>query len=107
MDFNNALLPVSVVDRISHKSLPSSQSFCSLSAGNLVLSAVKKSDLDSGILLRVYDIEGAPAQTPVEFLGRVREFRELNLLEEDLGPSGQRQLTSGPYAIKTLKVQLK
>ncbi len=105
MDFNNALLPVSVADRISHKSLPPSQSFCTLGAGNLVISALKKSDLDSSLLLRVYDIEGSPAQTPVEFLGRVREVREVNLLEEEAGPSWQRLLNTGPYSIRTVKVQ--
>jgi len=106
MDFNNPLLPVSVVDRISRKSLPPSRSFSALGAPNLVISAVKKSDLDSAILLRVYETEGSPAETEVTFLGQKREFREVNLLEEDAGPAGQQLLKASPYAIKTIKIQL-
>lgn len=107
MDFNNPLLPVSVVDRISRKSLPPSRSFLTLAAGNIVVSALKKADSGSGILLRVYEIEGSEAETGVEFLGQQREFQELNLLEEDVGSSGQRSLKAGPYAIKTVRLQLR
>ena len=106
MDFNNPLLPVSVADRISRKSLPPSRSFSALGTPNLVISAVKKSDLDSAILLRVYEIEGSQAETAVEFLGQKREFREVNLLEEDAGPAGQKLLKASPYAIKTLKLEI-
>src|SRR5512135_2594636 len=83
MNWNNPLLPVSVVDTISAKSLPPSRSFCSVKAENLVISALKKSDLNSAVLLRTYEIEGAPVETPVEFLGQPCTFGEVNLLEED------------------------
>ena len=42
MNFNHPLIPVSVVDDISHKTLPPSQSFLPLNTPGLVLSAVKK-----------------------------------------------------------------
>jgi len=42
MNFNNALIPISVVDNISEKSLPPSQSFFSTGADTLVLSAVRR-----------------------------------------------------------------
>jgi alpha-mannosidase len=105
MDLNNPLLPVSVIDRISSKAMPPSQSLCMLGAGNLVISAIKKSDLDSAILLRAYEIEGSPAETTVEFLNQRLEFREVNLLEEDAGPPGQTLLKLGACTIKTLKFQ--
>lgn len=78
MDFNNALVPVSVVDNISQKSLPPTHSFCSLRGDNLVVSALKKSGSDSSIVLRLYEIQGLHTQTPVEFLGKQRQFREVN-----------------------------
>jgi len=105
MDFNNPLQPVSVVDRLSSKSLPPTRSFGSFTADNLVLSAVKKADQDASILVRLYEIEGRAAETPAEFLGQKREFREVNLLEEDTGPAGQRLLKLGPCQIKTIKLQ--
>jgi hypothetical protein len=55
---------------LSNKQLPPVHSFCSLAGGNLVVSAVKKAERDGAIVLRVFEAEGAAAQTPVEFLGR-------------------------------------
>lgn len=106
LGWNNPLLPVSVADDITGKSLPPTRSFCSLKQGNLVLSTLKKSDRDPSILLRVYEIEGAPAQTPVELLGRTPAFEEVNLLEENLNQAPQQVLRVRPYAIKTIKFNL-
>jgi alpha-mannosidase len=103
MNFNSPLLPVSVVDDISQKSLPPSESFFSTESDTLVLSAVKKADADDAIVLRVYEDEGASAVTPVSFLGTTRSFQETNLLEEAAGQGGQQQLAIKPYEIKTVK----
>jgi len=104
MDFNNGLVPVSVADEISRKTLPPSRSFCSLRGENLVMSALKKSDLDGSILLRLYEIQGAQAETPIEFLGQQVGFREANLLEEEIRPNEERILRLNPYEIKTVKL---
>jgi len=106
MDFNNALVPVSVSDEISRKALPPSHSFCSLRRENLVVSALKKSDLDGSILLRLYEIQGSPAETPIEFLGKQVGFREANLLEEEVRPKEERTLKLSPYEIKTIKLRI-
>ncbi len=106
MGWNNPLLPVSVVDAVSTKSLPPSGSFCSVKQDDLVLSALKKSDLGPSVLLRVYEMEGRPVETPIEFLGRARAFGEVNLLEEDVGAPVGEVLRGGPYAIKTIRFDL-
>jgi len=106
IDWNNPLLPISVADDITGKSLPPTRSFCSLKQGSLVLSSLKKSDRGPSILLRAYEVEGAPVETPVEFLGRTAAFGEVNLLEEDLNPAPQQVLRAGPYAIKTIKLSV-
>jgi alpha-mannosidase len=104
MNFTNPLLPVSVVDDISRKSLPPTRSFCSVAADNLVLSAAKKSDLEPAILFRFYENAGLESQVPVSFLGKTPRFREVNLLEED-GEGGEKQsLAMKPYEIKTIKL---
>ncbi len=105
MNWNNPLLPVSVVDSISGKSLPPARSFCSLKSDNVVISALKKADSSESILLRVYEIEGTTSETPVEFAGKLRDFTELNLLEEDLAQPARQRLRSDPFTIKTLKLQ--
>jgi alpha-mannosidase len=68
------------------------------------MSALKKSDLDGSILLRLYEIQGAQAETPIEFLGQQVGFREANLLEEEVRPNEERVLRLNPYEIKTVKL---
>ncbi len=101
---NRPLLPVSVSDEISKKTLPPTNSFFSVQADNLVLSAVKKSESDGSIILRLYEIQGAQAETPITFLGKQQDFRETDLLEQELRPQDQRVLQANPYEIKTIKL---
>jgi len=72
----------------------------------LVLSAVKKADNGNGIVLRVFENEGASAATSVRFLGNARGLEELNLIEEAAGRGEQQQVAIKPYEIKTLLVRL-
>lgn len=103
-NFNNALIPVSVVDEISPKGLAPTNSFLSVQADNLVLSALKKTESsDPSIVLRLYEMEGTKAESPVIFLGSQRQFRESNLLETESSAASQRVLHVDPFEIKTLK----
>jgi alpha-mannosidase len=106
MNFNSPLLPVSVVDDISQKSLPPTQSFFSTESDTLVLSAVKKADTEDAIVLRVFEGEGAGTATPISFLGKAQSFQEVNLLEEVAGQGEQQRLAVKPYEIKTVKLRL-
>jgi hypothetical protein len=105
MDFNNPLLPVAVLDEISAKSLPDSSSLCSVSAGNLVISALKKADAGPQVVVRLYEIEGAGAEARVEFLGKTRALAEANLLEERAGGQPREVLSVKPYEIKTVLLE--
>lgn len=103
-NFNNPLLAVSVVDNVSAKSLPPEQSFCTLDADNLVLSALKKADRTGAIVVRVYEVEGMSAETTVRFLGQIRTCGELNLLEEELAVPATSTVRFNPYQIKTFQL---
>jgi hypothetical protein len=105
MNWNNPLLPISVVDQISKKSLPPTQSFCSVQQDNLVISALKKADAGSSVLLRLYEMEGQGIGTTVEFLGHPQNFKEVNLLEEESDGPATNNLRAGPYSLRTLKFQ--
>lgn len=105
MNFNAPLLPVSVVDDVSQKSLPPEQSFFSTEADDLVLAAVKKADTGDAIVLRLFEAEGASATSPISFLGKTQSFQELNLLEEGTAEERQR-LAVKPFEIKTVKLRI-
>ena len=101
---NRPLIPVVVEDEIAAKSLPPTHSFCSVSADDLVLSAVKKAYGDASLVLRFYEVEGKPARTTVTWLGRRHGMREVNLLEEATGRTDTAELSVSPYEIKTVKL---
>ncbi len=107
MAFSSPLIPVSAVDELSSKQLPPTHSFCSLAAGNLVVSAVKKAELDDAIVLRVFEAGGTAGETPVEFLSRKRSFRTTNLLEEDVANADQDTLRVRPHEISTVRIKVK
>jgi hypothetical protein len=104
MNWNNPLLPIPVVDAISRKTLPPTHSFCSLSQDTIVLSALKKADRGDSVLLRLYDIEGAPVETPIQFLGKQAAFTQVNLLEEESNSQLQQVVRGQPLSIITLKL---
>ncbi len=105
MALNNPLIPVSPADDLSSKSLPPTQSFLSVEAPNIVISAIKKSDLGAAVIVRAFEIEGAAANTPVHFLGRPATVREVNLLEEELSQVDRKAVDIRPYEVRTFKMQ--
>jgi alpha-mannosidase len=106
MNFNSPLLPISVVDDISQKSLPPAQSFLSTESDTLVVSAIKKADAGDDVVLRFFESEGAGAATPISFLGKTQSFQELNFLEEAMAPEERQRLAVKPFEIKTVKVRI-
>jgi alpha-mannosidase len=107
MNFTNSLLPVSVLDTISHKSLPPSQSFFSTDQPGLILSALKKADRDGSLIFRVYDVSGESGPTPIRLIGRLVEFTTTDLLEDDSGMPATSSLKARPYGIETLKTRIR
>jgi alpha-mannosidase len=101
MGFSTPLIPVTAMDELSGKSLPATQSFCSVEPDNVVISALKKADGGRDVVMRAFEIRGAAAETAVEFLGRRRGFRPANLLEEPSGPAEAGTLRLKPFEIGT------
>ncbi|MBV9180055.1 MAG: hypothetical protein JO356_01975 [Acidobacteria bacterium] len=103
-NFVSPLIAVSVVDEISAKSLPAIYSFASVEEGNLVISALKKSEDDGSLILRLYETAGTSIETSVKFMGNTGVFRETNLLEENAASSDQTIVRFKPFEIKTLRL---
>ncbi|MCL6544441.1 MAG: hypothetical protein K6T61_04375 [Bryobacteraceae bacterium] len=104
---NNPLVPVSVADDLSPKSLPPSYSFASVGGENLVVTALKKAEDGDALILRLFDTAGRRAETPVVLFGRSRPFQEVNLLEEGVADAGGKTLRVSPFEIKTVRLELK
>jgi len=106
-NFANPLIAVTSVDELSPKQLPSTHSFLSLKADNLVISALKKAEQDGSIVLRVIEADGKDASTPVEFLGSKRNFQAVNLLEEKTSKGEEQTLQLKPWEISTVELKVK
>ena len=99
-NLNNPLIPVSVVDDISSKTLAPSQSFLTTNSDSLVLSAVKKEANGRDIIARWYENEGKSAELAPAFLGKQATLTPLNLLEEPMNAGPQVR----PYEIRTVRI---
>ena len=107
MAFSTPLVAVAPADELSAKSLPPSQSFCSLEADNVIVTALKKAEADGSIVLRAFETDGSQAETPVEFLGEKRSFRAVNLLEEEMSAGNAEVLRVKPYEISTVRLRIR
>lgn len=105
MNFNMPLIPVVSEDELSTKSLPLEESFLSIPGDTVVLTALKKADQGTDLIARFFEAAGQPSETSVEFLGRRRAVRELNLLEEPVSHQDKNSLTVSPYAIETVVIE--
>jgi alpha-mannosidase len=107
MAFSNPMIPVGAHDELSTKSLPPTRSFCSLSADNLVVTALKQAERDQSMVLRVVEMEGRLARARVEYLGSGCDVQPLNLLEEQTPAAKAAGWEIRPYEITTLRLPAK
>ncbi len=104
MALSAPLIPVVALNPLSDKLLPPEQSFFSLGADNLVLTAIKKSESGENIVVRAFEIQGKATSSSLRFLGQERRFHATNLLEEETPKGEQSVLQFDPYEIDTLTV---
>jgi alpha-mannosidase len=92
--------------------LPASKSFVSVSAPNLVVTALKKAEDDANLILRAYEANGLPCQAVVHTALPVAYYVETDLMERPIGQkrpivSGAFTIKAGGYEIKTYKLFIK
>ena len=76
MSLSSPLIPVMSADTVSHKPLPAEQSFVSLQADNLVVTALKKSSkLTERLCCEVLRWRGLRRKAPYTFLRQESQFR--------------------------------
>ena len=90
-------------------SLPASHSFISVDDDNVILAAVKKSEDDNALILRVYDWSGKPSKAKFTLPPGATAATEVNLMEQPIGSAisvekNTATLPVGPFEIRTLRV---
>jgi alpha-mannosidase len=90
--------------------LPDKQSFMTIKGNLMLLSALKKSDDDNSIIMRMVEMEGTDKNIGLEFFIPVNHLLKTNLIEGDGLDTGQtgKELTIkiGKNSIETFKLDL-
>lgn len=90
--------------------LPQSKSFVQVDDNQVVLTAMKKAEDGSALILRLYDWSGAASTARIALPGNPRAVDEVNLMEAPTGKSFKLEgntviVPVGPYEIKTISVK--
>lgn len=106
---NHPLVPV-LVRPEADATLPAEMSFASVSAANVVISAVKKCEDDNQVIVRCYDMEGKDATVRLKLFAPVTAAKHASLIEDEgsaLSVSGDAvDIPLGHHAIETIKLQV-
>ncbi len=109
LDFNRPLRAVISDSAGAKPSLPPRQSFLQLDAPNVIVSAFYR-EQDGSPTLRMYEVEGRPAEVLLAFEGEVAAASKVNLLGDtisSLKPEHQSvRLGLRPHEIATVKLDL-
>ncbi len=85
-------------------------SLVSSNCGNIIIDTVKKAEETDELIIRFYENENKRCKVNLTFGINLKEVREVNLIERDLGliselGSNSIEVEVKPYEIKTLKVK--
>jgi hypothetical protein len=104
-----ALLP-SIQTGAPAADLPPSMSFFSLSADNVMITAVKQAEDDGDVVVRLVEMEGRDTEVTLRTHGRIVSAARTDIIEENPRPvpAGEHEitLTIGHNAIETIKLRM-
>jgi alpha-mannosidase len=90
--------------------LPRQWSFLTVDAPNVIVTAIKQAEDSTGVLVRMFEIEGKKADVKLTFPRMVQAATETNLMEQpgDKVDTARNNATTSisPYEIKTVMVNL-
>ncbi|KAA9036140.1 hypothetical protein FW778_19840 [Ginsengibacter hankyongi] len=106
---NQPLQPVLVDVGTPRPGLPLSYSFAGVNAGNVIISAIKKSEDENNIIMRLVDMQGKSVDATVSWFGKVNGVNSTNMIEEEdrplpKGEDGIR-LPIKPFSIETIRIK--
>ncbi|MCK5740275.1 alpha-mannosidase, partial [bacterium] len=109
LDFNLPLRAVTSIPRDGN--WPCQKSFLKIAAENIIVSALKKAEDSSDLILRCYEVYGKPAATSCECGFDIIGATETDMIERDIDASsipvsGNRfPLSFTPFEIKTIRLK--
>jgi len=105
---NNPLLSVVGPLQGAAADLPEERSFASVSAGNVIISTIKKCEDDDSVIIRCYDIEGKDSPVELKLFVPAGSAERVNIIEEEGRPlkpvKNALAVTIGHHAIETFKI---
>ncbi len=108
LEFNNPLICMRNEEIAKERSLPGEFSFLKINKINITLEAVKKSDNDEGIVVRLVERYGRNSNACLTVFKNIKNVFECDLLEnnlEKLKPDANNlKFNIAPYEIKTFKI---
>jgi hypothetical protein len=89
--------------------LPPEMSLASVSAGNVIVSTIKKGEDDDSVIARVYDLTGKDGEVALKLFHPIASAQKTSLIEEGGVPltihGGAAEISVGHNAIETVKLQ--
>ncbi|NLU90645.1 glycosyl hydrolase-related protein [Chitinophaga sp. Ak27] len=89
--------------------LPSSYSFASTNADNVLITTIKKSEDENNIVMRLVDMQGKKTDAKIDWFGAINGVTRTNIIEEEDQPMKKTaagiMLTVPPYSIETIRIR--
>jgi alpha-mannosidase len=90
--------------------LPAEMSFASVSAPNVLVSAIKKCEDDDSVIVRCYDIEGKNSVAQLKLFRPIASAKLANIIEDEGAAlpteNGTVRISIGHHSIETIKLQI-
>ena len=106
---NMPLLPVTAKPQAVGNGLPETMSFVNVDAKNVVVSAIKKTDDENNLIIRLYETSGLDTEVTVGFAKPIKGLWKTDIIEENpqgINAQGNSfKIKIGHNAIETFKVQ--
>lgn len=106
---NQPLRPVVINVAEKTNGLPSSFSFASVNAGNILISTIKKSEDENSLIMRLVDMQGKATNANINWFGKINGVTKTNIIEEDDKPIGESsnsiKIKVNPFSIETLRIR--
>lgn len=106
---NQPVQPIVVDVDATKEGLPLSYSFAGVNADNIIISAIKKSEDENNIIMRLVDMQGKSVDATINWFGKVNGVNTTNIIEEEDKPliknTDAIKLLVKPFSIETIRIK--